>query len=205
MVALEFWQQIKRENRVRSDWPRWWIGDWSSSWCESGHWLDSGLWGEELVGIKEIIPPSSFTRPSRRTILFRIKHQNFAGTLQFFKIDREPPLLLRAGVGEAIWHGRDWQTITGRLYCQQTPTSAARRLCYSGHNANNPTIATKSIIQVGSFPLSADTIPSEPQLFLLQATTSSTNQCVHVSIKMSSNFEKEKSLRTFGPNFTQSH
>ena len=42
---------------------------------------------------------------------------------------------LIGGVGSAIWHGTDWQTITGRLYCQQTPTSA-RRLCYSLHNGS---------------------------------------------------------------------
>ena len=47
--------------------------------------------GEELVGIKEIIPPPPFTPGPQRTILFRIKHQNFVGTIQFFKIDRETP------------------------------------------------------------------------------------------------------------------
>ena len=72
--------------------------------------LDSGGGkggGEELVGIKEIIPPPPFYSSVRRTILFRIKHQNFVGTLQFFEIDGQTPLLLGAAVGEAIWHGRD--------------------------------------------------------------------------------------------------
>ena len=91
---------------------------------------------EELVGIKEIIPPSPFYSSPRRTILLRIKHQNFVGTgVQFFKIDRQTRSLTGGGVGSAIWHGTDWQTITGRLYCQQTPTSA-RRLCYSLHNGS---------------------------------------------------------------------
>ena len=56
--------------------------------------LDSGGGkggGEELVGIKEIIPPPPFYSSVRRTILFRIKHQNFVGTVQFFKIDRQTP------------------------------------------------------------------------------------------------------------------
>ena len=64
--------------------------------------------GEELVGIKEIIPPSPFYSSPRRTILLRIKHQNFVGTgVQFFKIDRQTRSLTGGGVGSAIWHGTD--------------------------------------------------------------------------------------------------
>ena len=74
-----------------------------------GDWLDSGV---EMVEEKNLLASKRssllpFYSSPRRTILFRIKHQNFVGTLQFFEIDGQTPLLLGAAVGEAIWHGRD--------------------------------------------------------------------------------------------------
>ena len=149
-------------------------------WCglaigRLGQWCGKG---EELVGIKEIIPPLPFYSSPCRTILFRIKHQNFVGTVQFFKIDRQTPLLSGAGVGEAIWHGRDWQTITGRLYCQQTPTSPPP-LCYSGHNADNPHNCEHNPIcrALSLLPTNSLILGQSPQqqLFLLEVSTSSSN------------------------------
>ena len=114
-----------------------------------------------------------------------------------------PPPRSRSGRGHLAWEGLTnhyWPSLLpANSYFSSTTTLLFRAQCEQPHNCDqehNPSWL---------FPLSSETIPSEPQLFLLQATTSSTNQCVHLSIKMSSNFEKEKSLRTFGPNFTQSH
>ena len=71
MSAVKFWQQIKREKWVRSDWPRWWIGDWFSSWCEIDvDWplvgLDSRLWRRTCWHQRD---HPSFLFYSSRTIL----------------------------------------------------------------------------------------------------------------------------------------
>ena len=55
-----------------------------------------GQWTVEMVEEKNLLASKRssllpFYSSPRRTILFRIKHQNFVGTTQFFKIDRHTP------------------------------------------------------------------------------------------------------------------
>ena len=100
--------------------------------------------------------------------LFRIKHQNFVGTLQFFKIDRQTPLSL-------LWARPFGMGRTDKPLL--AVSIASKVLLQQRHDSAIPMLLTiLTIVSIIQFVFVANnkfppqtTIPCEPQLFLLES------------------------------------